>query len=134
MLCAPAAEFAKLEEQGIEICSQLGEVFAQRVRPSRREISAENVEGILELSPENNNDETTPSHEGLTNTLHASITPEPEVPPEPLEEEEIAGNSVRIYLYEVGRVPLLTAEKEQVLSRKIAGGKRITQIKQNYLQ
>jgi len=65
--------------------------------------------------------------------LHASITPELEVPPEPLEEEEIAGNPVRLYLHEIGRVPLLTAEKEQVLSRKIAGGKRITEIKQAYL-
>ena len=85
-------------------------------------MSAENAEEILELSPENNNDETMPSHEGLNNTLHASITPELKVPPEPLEEEEIAGNPVRLYLHEIGRVPLLTAEKEQVLSRKIAGG------------
>ena len=29
MLCATGAELAKLEEQGIEIRSQLGEVFAQ---------------------------------------------------------------------------------------------------------
>jgi hypothetical protein len=32
MLCATAAELAKLEEQGIEISSQLGEIFTQRVK------------------------------------------------------------------------------------------------------
>jgi RNA polymerase primary sigma factor len=96
-------------------------------------MSTKNVEEILELSPESNNDETMPSHEGLNNTLHASITPELEVPPEPLEEEETAVNPVRIYLHEIGRVPLLTAKNEQVLTRKIAGGKRLTEIKQAYL-
>jgi len=52
---------------------------------------------------------------------------------EPLEEEEIAGNLVHVYLHEIGRVPLLTAGGEQVLTRKIAKGKRITEIKQAYL-
>jgi hypothetical protein len=75
MLCATAAELAELEEQGMEISSQLGEVFAQRGRPKRREMSTEKVEEILELSPENDNDQAMPSHEWLNNTLLTLTSP-----------------------------------------------------------
>ena len=90
-------------------------------------------EGSVELPAENEHDETLPSREGLDESFHASIASEIEVPMEHLEDEEIADDPVRIYLHEIGRVSLLTAENEQVLSRKIAEGKRVAEIKQDYL-
>jgi len=73
-------------------------------------------------------------NEGLGNEFHPPLTHELEIPLEPLDEHEIADDPVRIYLHEIGRVSLLTAEDEQVLSRKIAEGKRIKEIKQGYLE
>jgi RNA polymerase primary sigma factor len=96
-------------------------------------MSTEKVEGILELSPENDSDEIMPSHDGLNNTLHASMAPEPEIPLEPPEDEGIADNPIRIYLHQIGQVSLLSAKNEKVLSRKIVAGKRIKEIKQTYL-
>ncbi len=96
-----------------------------------------NTEEPREESPKNDNDEVeknfstsekvsaeirTAGKPGLTTTLPQ------------LEEHEIADDPVRIYLHEIGRVSLLTAKDEQILSRKIAEGKRIDEIKQGYFQ
>jgi RNA polymerase primary sigma factor len=57
-----------------------------------------------------------------------------EAPLERLDEQEVADDPVRMYLHEIGRVPLLTAEDEKNLSRKMEEGRRIREIKQRYLQ
>lgn len=40
---------------------------------------------------------------------------------------------VRMYLHEIGRVPLLTAEEEKMLAKKIEGSKHIEQIREDHI-
>lgn len=48
---------------------------------------------------------------------------------EPNEEQGIVDDPVRMYLHEIGRVPLLTAMDEKVLAKKMEEGKRLREIK-----
>lgn len=53
---------------------------------------------------------------------------------EPLEEQEVADDPVRLYLHEIGKVHLLTAKDERVLAQKIEAAKHIREIKQAHLE
>ena len=55
-------------------------------------------------------------------------------PVEGLALQEIADDPVRIYLHEIGRVHLLTAQDEKTLAKRMEEGKRISEIKHWYLQ
>jgi len=57
-----------------------------------------------------------------------------EMPLEQLEEQEVADDPVRVYLHEIGRVHLLTAEGEKALAKKMEDGKHISDIKQDWRQ
>ncbi len=57
-----------------------------------------------------------------------------ELPVEELAEQDITDDPVRIYLHEIGRVHLLTADDEKNLARQMEEGKYIAKIKQDYAQ
>jgi RNA polymerase primary sigma factor len=57
-----------------------------------------------------------------------------EIPAEDIAEQDITDDPVRIYLHEIGRVHLLTANDEKNLAKQMEEGKYITNIKQEYAQ
>ena len=59
---------------------------------------------------------------------------EVETPLEHMGDQEVVDDPVRMYLHEIGRVSLLTAAEEKDLARKMEEGRRIRQIKQDYLE
>jgi len=94
----------------------------------------ENSEGSTQFAPQDKNDGGLLPNEGLDVKLKPPTASELEIPVEQLEEQAIVDDPVRMYLHEIGRVHLLTAESEKVLARKLEEGKRINEIRQGYLQ
>ena len=47
-------------------------------------------------------------------------------------DDAISNDPMSLYLHEIGSSPLLTAEDEKILARKIEAGKREKDIKQEY--
>ncbi len=94
----------------------------------------ENGESSVWFPPHDNGDEELPPAEKINSELGISADLELELPHEPSEEQDIADDPVRMYLHEIGRVHLLTAADEKVLAKKMEEGKRIREIKQDYLQ
>jgi len=59
---------------------------------------------------------------------------EPKMPLERLEEHDALDDPLSMDLEEIGRVQLLTAEEEKALAKKVEEGRRISDIKQEWLQ
>ncbi len=55
-------------------------------------------------------------------------------PPVPLEEHEITDDSARMYLQEIGRVPLLNVNEEKSLCRKIELGRSLEEVEENHFR
>ncbi len=68
------------------------------------------------------------------NKPEAPLSVEPSSSIEGLNQQEIADDPVRIYLHEIGRVHLLTADDEKTLAKKMEEGKRVNEIKYQYMQ
>lgn len=96
-------------------------------------MSLEGYEESKEFAPGNDTDDEEPSTEELSEKI-SSKGLELETSLEPLDEQEVADDPVRLYLHEIGKVQLLTAKDERVLAKKIEAAKHIREIKQDYLQ
>jgi RNA polymerase primary sigma factor len=55
-------------------------------------------------------------------------------PPAPLVEYEVIDDSARMYLQEIGRVPLLNVKEEKLLCRKIELGRSLDEIEENHFR
>jgi RNA polymerase primary sigma factor len=55
-------------------------------------------------------------------------------PPAPVEEHEIIDDSARMYLQEIGRVPLLSVSEEKLLCRKIELGRSVERIEDSHFK
>ena len=64
----------------------------------------------------------------------AAASSELEIPMAAAEEQEVVDDPVRMYLHEIGRVHLLTANDEKVLAKRMEQSRYIEKIRQGYLQ
>jgi RNA polymerase primary sigma factor len=80
--------------------------------------------------PENGKDDEEDSNgEGVTIKSQSAAELELEAQLEAIEDQEVGDDPVRLYLHEIGKVHLLTADNEKTLARKIEEGKRIDELK-----
>ena len=84
----------------------------------------ENSDNDEEVLPEDNQKTAVASPERGESELEAPL--------DEMAEQVVVDDPVRMYLHEIGRVHLLTAEDERTLARKLEEGKHITDIRQEY--
>ncbi|MFC2071531.1 RNA polymerase sigma factor RpoD [Chloroflexota bacterium] len=96
----------------------------------------ENYENSEGFPPVNDGDEEPHPTAALSSELKSTGDLTIDTPLEPLEVDvqEVADDPVRLYLHEIGKVQLLTAEDEKVLAKKIEAAKHIKETRQDYLQ
>ena len=86
------------------------------------------------IPPEDMEEEELPPEKELETGLERPSVTEPETPTGQIEEQEVVDDPVHMYLHEIGKVRLLTAQDEKTLAKKIEQGEHFSDIKQDYLQ
>ena len=83
------------------------------------EPESESIEDIYAVPPEDEEETEAPSGRGAPRGAAAAATkPAPQAAPKAaLDELDVADDPVRMYLRQIGRVPLLTADEEKTLAR-----------------
>ncbi len=90
--------------------------------PSDEDLPSDDSLAEDELSPDEEIEETTEPGEA-----------ELVIPLEQIEEHGVVDDPVRMYLHEIGRVTLLSADDEKVLAKKMEAGKRLREIRESYI-
>ncbi len=117
---------------------------AESEEESSEDMEAEAAEPDLSEEEEEETTEKEPGAEDIAEPIQGWAEPdvaelekppadlEPEIPLERLEEQEVIDDSVRMYLHEIGRVPLLTADDEKKLAKRMEEGRKINEIRADF--
>jgi RNA polymerase primary sigma factor len=109
------------------VSSEIDEIEQTQPKESGEEASREIDE---EESLKEHNEEEAPTKEELEEEESELTAADLAIPLEQFEEPGVVDDPVRMYLHEIGRVPLLNAEDEKRLAQQMEQGKRISELKE----
>ncbi len=92
-------------------------------------MSLEEFPSATQFPGEHKDDEESSPTEGVTAHAKSPADLELNTHIEVMEDQEVGDDPVRLYLHEIGKVQLLTADQEKTLARKIEEGKRIDDVR-----
>ena len=120
----PDKEKKAKKSEVIEVAEGLKETPADEAEeePSEDDVPADELLAEDELNPEEELEEEAET------TENAFV-----IPFDQIEEHGVVDDPVRMYLHEIGRVTLLSADDEKVLAKKMEAGKRIREIKEGFI-